>query len=102
MNHDPLDLRGQEKQREDAQERTKRQAETEAEDFKWLMGNKRGRRIVWRLLEKTGVFRTSFRLNNEMAFLEGQRNVGLIYLDAINANCPELYLTMLKEQQGNG
>jgi len=42
-------------------------------------------------LEKTGVFRTSFRLNNEMAFLEGQRNVGLIYLDAINANCPELY-----------
>lgn len=102
MKNDPLDLSGQERQREEAQERAKLIAGTEADDFKWLMGNKRGRRIVWRLLERTGVYRTSFRLNNEMAFLEGQRNVGLILIDLIHANCPEMYLTMLKEQQENG
>ena len=102
MTTDPLDLRGQEKQREEARERDRRQSETEADDVKWLMGNKRGRRIVWRLLERTGVFRTSFRLNNEMAFLEGQRNVGLSLIDAIHANCPDAYLIMVKEQQSNG
>jgi hypothetical protein len=102
MSADPTDLRSQDKQRDDAQQRARLQAENEAEDFKWLMANKRGRRIIWRLLERTGVFRTSFRLNNEMAFLEGQRNVGLILLDAIHAHCPDAYLTMLKEHQSNG
>ena len=102
MNKDPLDLQGQEKQREEAKKRAKLAADVEVEDFKWLMGNKQGRRIVWRLLERTGVYRTSFRLNNEMAFLEGQRNVGLILIDLIHANSPEMYLTMLKEHQENG
>ena len=85
-----------------AEQRRRAQEKAEADDVRWLMGTKRGRRIIWRLLERTGVFRTSFRLNNEMAFLEGQRNVGLILIDLIHANCPEMYLTMLKEQQGNG
>mgnify|MGYP000987292921 CR=1 FL=1 len=102
MANDPTDIRAQERAREEQKKRAEHVAELEADDFKWLMANKRGRRIVWRLLEQTGVFRTSFRLNNEMAFLEGQRNVGLILIGLIHAHCPEAYMTMLKEQQGNG
>ena len=73
----------------------------EVEDFKWLMGNKQGRRFVWRLLEKAGVFRTTFRLNNEMAFLEGMRNMGLILVADIHEICPEKYHIMVKEADDN-
>jgi len=48
---DPLDLRAQEKALADNSERNKLTHQKEQEDFKWMMGNKRGRRIVWRLLE---------------------------------------------------
>jgi hypothetical protein len=67
-------------------------------DFKWLMGQRRGRRIVWRLLERAGVFRTSF--NPEalaMAFAEGRKNSGLEILADIHALVPELYPVMVKE-----
>jgi len=43
---DPLDLRAQEKALADNSESKKLMLQTEQEDFKWLMGNKRGRRIV--------------------------------------------------------
>ena len=74
----------------------------EVEDFKWLMGNKQGRRFVWRMLEKAGVFRSTFRLNNEMAFLEGMRNMGIILMADIHELCPEKYHVMVKEAEDNG
>jgi hypothetical protein len=52
---DPLVLRAQEKALADNSERNKLTHQTEQEDVKWLRGNKRGKRIVWRLLERTGV-----------------------------------------------
>lgn len=99
---DPLDIHNEQQRREDAQERARLAEQNRVEDIKWLMSGKRGRRIVWGLLEQTGVFRSSFRLNNEMAFLEGQRNVGLILLALIHEHSPDAYVTMLKEQQANG
>lgn len=63
------------------------------------MSNKRGRRIVWRLLEQSGVFRLSFNTNAmQMAFAEGNRNFGNRTMSLIHAHCPELYTTMVKEQ----
>ena len=62
------------------------------------MGSKRGRRIVWRFLDRAGVFRLSFNTNAmTMAFAEGNRNEGLRILAQIHALCPELYTTMVKE-----
>jgi hypothetical protein len=99
MNHfDPLDLRGQERAKEQSDERQRLAVEQEKDDFKWLMGSKRGRRIVWRLLERTGVFRTSFTGNSETFFREGQRNVGLMLMAQIHEVCPDQYALMLKEQ----
>lgn len=72
----------------------------EEADFRWLMGNKRGRRIVWRLLERAGVFRLSFTANSmQTSFNEGARSYGLSVLAQLHQFTPELYPLMLKEQK---
>lgn len=96
--YDPLDIRGQERAKADKDLREKLVRESEEADLKWLMGSKRGRRIVWRLLDRAGVFRLSFNTNAmQMAFAEGNRNEGLRTLAQIHALCPELYPVMVKE-----
>jgi len=101
-NYDPLDLRGQEREKADRETRDRLERETEEADVKWLMGSKRGRRIIWRLLDQAGVFRLSFNTNAlTMAFSEGNRNYGLRLLAMVHTLCPELYPTMLKEQKND-
>jgi len=96
--YDPTDLRGQEVSREDEANRRRLAAESEELDVKWLMGSKRGRRILWRLLEQAGVFRLSFNTNAmQMAFNEGNRNFGNRTLALVHKTCPELFATMFKE-----
>jgi hypothetical protein len=96
--HDPLDIRGNERSQTERREQAKLQATTEAADIKWLMKGPRGRRIVWRQLENAGVFKSSFNPNAmTMAFAEGQRNEGLRLLGLIHQHCSELYDTMVKE-----
>ena len=98
-NYDPLDLKGQDRQKEDRELRDRLERETEEVDIKWLMSSKRGRRVMWRLLDQAGVFKLSFNTNAmSMAFAEGNRNYGLRNLSLIHSLCPELYPTMLKEQ----
>ena len=96
---DPLDIRSQEKATEEQLVKAKLLAQTEAEDTKRLMGNKWGRRIMWRLLEQTGVYRSSFTGNSETFFREGMRNVGLVLLAQIHEICPDQFAVMLKEQK---
>jgi len=97
-NFDPLDLRGQEEAREQRKLSDRVQQSNEDIDIKWLMGSKRGRRIVWRLLDQAGVFRLSFNTNSmQMAFAEGNRNYGNRLLNSVYSICPELFPTMLKE-----
>ncbi len=96
--YDPLDIRGQERAKTDKDLREKLVRESEEADLKWLMGSKRGRRIVWRLLDRAGVFRLSFNTNAmQMAFAEGNRNEGLRTLAQIHTLCPEMYPVMVKE-----
>lgn len=106
---DPTDLRGQERDKAELVAKKRLVQEVENEDLKWLMQSKRGRRIVWRLLEAAGVFRISFSTNAmQMAFAEGNRNYGNKLLNSIHLLCPELYPVMLKESlngrdsDGNG
>lgn len=105
-NHDPFDIAGQDLSKLERDERNKHERRVEIEDIKWLMKGRQGRRIVWRLLEKTGVFRCSFTGNSETFFREGMRNVGLMLLAQINEVCPEQYTLMVQEQRdvrtGNG
>ena len=95
---DPIDIRAQEKAKTDREVRDRLAKENEEADLKWLMGSKRGRRVVWRLLDQSGVFRLSFNTNAmQMAFAEGNRNFGNRTLAMVHALCPELYPQMVKE-----
>ena len=97
-NYDAFDLRGQEAAREEAEEKAKLKARLDIEDLKWLMTNRRGRRVMHGILERAGIWRLSFHTNAlQMAFNEGSRNEGLGLLAKLTEHCPELYAQMLKE-----
>lgn len=98
MQYDPTDIAGNEQARRDRSKQQRTEHYLAREDMTWLMGSKRGRRIVWRILERTGIFRSSFTGNSETFFREGMRNVGLVLMAQINEACPESYTTMVKEQ----
>lgn len=98
QSYDPTDILTQERARAALDTRTARDQETDEADLKWLMDSKRGRRIVWRQLDRAGVFRLSFHTDAMvMAFAEGNRNEGLHILAQVHALCPDRYLTMVKE-----
>ena len=96
--YDPLDIHVHEAALEEKELKRSIDRDNEEADFKWLMSSKRGRRIVWRILEQSGVFRSSFSTTAmQMAFNEGYRNLGNRTLGLIHNYCPELYPIMLKE-----
>ena len=99
MNHDPTDLRALEGVREEKNLKEKHARQEECNDVKWLMKTRQGRRIMWRLLEATGVFRLSYTGDNDTFFREGARNIGLMQMALINKVCPEHYTTMVQEQK---
>ena len=96
--HDPFDISAQEKSQSDTETRARLAQKAEEDDYQWLMSSRRGRRVVWRLLEQAGVFRSSFNPTAmQMAFNEGNRNFGIRTLGLIHQYCPELYPQMMKE-----
>jgi hypothetical protein len=72
--------------------------QTEIDDLLWLMGDKRGRRFVWRQLAEAGVFQVTFTGEAlSGAFKEGQRSRGLSLLASISQHCPGRYSEMQRE-----
>ena len=96
---DPLDLNGQQQLADERARQADNAERQESEDMKWLMSGKRGRRVMWRLLERAGIYRSSFTGNSETFFREGQRNLGLVYLDQIHAHSPAAYSAMIEENR---
>ena len=87
----------QEAQRAELQ---KRRQERELSDIKWLMGHVEGRRLMARLLyDVCKINSSTFRPNSEMPFLEGQRNVGLIFYADVQEMALEDFNKMLLEQK---
>ena len=96
--YDPTDLEGQDASRKAEATRRRLADEVEQLDVMWLMGSKRGRRILWRLLEQSRVFQLSFDPDaSRMAFNEGARSYGNRLWGLIHSACPEQYAVMLKE-----
>lgn len=102
---DPTDLAAREAIREESRKAQLLEAERFAEDFKWLMRDQRGRRIVFWLLSVAGVFRSTYVQPKEaaaympiaMAHAEGTKELGYRVLAVVNKVCPELYAKMMKE-----
>ena len=96
--NDPLDTEANDLARQARADAGRLAQQKDAEDIKWLMSSKRGRRIVNRQLQNAGVFRSSFHTNAlQMSFNEGNRNTGLMLLAAITEDCPERYAEMMDE-----
>lgn len=96
----PTDLAAHEERRHEAKEQSRFEAQVALDDYKWLMSSKRGRRIVWRLLGATGVYRQSYTGNgSETFFREGARSIGLQIVAQLHAidGGPELYAQMRNE-----
>jgi hypothetical protein len=94
----PYDIKSQEATQAERALTAKLAKESEESDFRWLMRNERGRRIVWRLLDQAGVFRSTFNPTAMvMAFAEGNRNFGNRTLTLVLEHCPELFILMIKE-----
>ena len=85
---DPLDY-GQHEGTEATADAKLGEAQEES-DLKWLMADRRGCRVVRALLERSGVFRSSFTGDAQStAFREGERNVGLGFLALVTCHAPE-------------
>jgi hypothetical protein len=99
MNHDdPTDIRGQERAQAEQERRRRLAVDTEKADWKWLMGSKRGRRIVRRWLEDAGALKSSFDVNPQVAaFLEGRAAYPRKIVETAAHGFPELYVLMQQE-----
>ena len=70
----------------------------DANDVREVMSTEAGRRFVYRLIDRAGVYRCSFNgQSNSTIFNEGGRNQGLMLLTDITVNAPGAYQQMLKE-----
>lgn len=102
---DPTDIAAIEAIREEARKAQLAEAVQFADDFKWLMRDRRGRRLVFWLLSVAGVFRSTYVQPKEaaafmpiaMAHAEGTKEIGYRLLAVVNKVCPELYAKMMKE-----
>jgi hypothetical protein len=96
--YDPIALNDQAEAADSKALRDRMAAEREAADIRWLMESEQGRRIVWRLLNQSGVFRSSFSSDAlAMAFAEGNRNTGLQLMAQVHELCPDMYPEMVRE-----
>jgi hypothetical protein len=64
-----------------------------------VAGTREGRRVLWDILEQTGIYRVSFTGEAEQtAFNEGVRSVGLRLMARLGDAAPEHLKTILIEQ----
>ena len=90
-----------EAQNEALKVKTENEKRTHSQDMQWLMSSPRGRRLVWWLLDKAGVNRTSYsNSGSAMAFNEGQRNMGLLLQAHVLEAAPDRFMEMLTEGRG--
>lgn len=96
--YDPTDTRLQEREAL-LEERTAREIrKLEVSDLQWLAGNIQGRRIIWRLLDRAGIYRSSFNHSGSvMAHNEGKRDMGLFLLAEVSEASPNGFHKLIAE-----
>lgn len=100
--YDPLNLAEADEEARLRQEKVAALARIEKDDTIWIMRTRQGRRLIYNYLAQAGVWRTSFHTNAlQMAFNEGQRNIGLALLAKLTDYCEDSYALMLKEHSEN-
>ena len=74
-------------------------AEREVADISAVLDTYEGRAFVWRLLEHSGMYETSFRgeETHRMAMAEGKRNFGIWLLNELLTIDPNYYIIIRNE-----
>lgn len=91
-------LANEEQAAAEAASREQFRRQQQIDDLKWLMAHAAGRRFVSRLLEESGVHRTSFHNSGStMAFNEGRKHIGYFLTGELLEIVPDAYLKLLKE-----
>lgn len=71
-------------------------------DIQAVMNTENGRRLVYRMLVRAGLYQTSYdpeAPEKNIFFKEGQRNMGLWLLSELQDAAPDSYLLMMKESR---
>jgi len=96
--YDPTDLDALNSQDTERAKSAEQKLAEEAADWRFVLGDQRGRRIVWALLARAGVFRVSYSPEAlQMAFNEGRREQGLYILSKVTEHAPATYTLMQNE-----
>ena len=85
--------------RQSDEDRRARDFRDEVDELNWVMSDPRGRRFVWRQVQRDGVYLLSFVQGDpgRVAFNEGRRSVGIALLTQVREHCPEREAEMRKE-----
>lgn len=95
---DPTDLKRQEREAEADEAGARERRRKELDDLRWMLGHPQGRRIASRLLEQTGVFRSSFHASGSVTYFnEGRRDIGLFLTAELLEASADGYMKVLKE-----
>lgn len=97
-NYDPTDLNAQELLRQESEEKRRLAQSQEDDDLKWLMGMKRGRKIMQRLIDESRCFTLPFDTNNsKLCANVGFAGFGFKQVAKLKEVCFELYQKMEQE-----
>ena len=97
-NFDFDDVTAQEKLRVEAAEKARRRAREEISDLQIVMKTPQGRRVMYGILARSGLYRSCFNSNAlNMAFNEGLRESGLVLVKLLTDHCYHHYQLMMKE-----
>ncbi len=88
---------GDAEQIEKAGEKEKSRRQQEIADLLWVLSTPAGRRVIWRILGRCGVNKSSFTGNSTTFFNEGMRDVGLFITAEVVDVRPEAYIEMMIE-----
>lgn len=101
--HNPADTGEQDERRITGKAASELARQQEKDDVGWLMTHREGRRIVWRVLARAGIYRIAYHQNDrDEAFQLGQQALGFEAFAEINTVCPNLYIKMLQENISAG
>lgn len=75
----------------------KRKMESQKNDIISLLKTGEGRRVLYRIIEKCGVYRSEIGTVDEVMFHQGQRAIGLFIIGAMIEADPHAYANLLAE-----
>lgn len=86
------------KAKREARQREERWRRQSAEDFRWMLSHPQGRRVLWSVLQLTGLFGKTFDGTSGTYHQEGRRSVGVDLMLHAQGIDPALYGRMITER----